>query len=173
MKIILVAAMSQDGYIADMNGSVKAWTSVEDQAFFEDIMSKHSLMVMGSRTFDASPKKPIEGARRVVLTRQPEKYASLTVSGQLEFRTMSPTEFVSEHNDYETCLLLGGGLVYEAFLDAGFVDEIYLTREPVKLKAGTPLLAQTKTLATYKLPEPTITPLNSRGTLLYHYNIKK
>ncbi len=172
MKIILVAAISEDGFIADSNGKVKTWTSKEDQKFFEDIKSRYTLMVMGSRTYNLSPKKPTAGVLRVVLTREPEVYKSQVIEGQLAFHNMSPTAFAAAYKNYDACLLLGGGLVYEAFLDAGLVDEMYLTKEPAILGEGTPFLPN-KSLNLSRWRSVSKKKLNEDGTTLTHYILKK
>jgi dihydrofolate reductase len=170
MKIIMVAATSLDGFIADDQSNVTSWTSDADKKFFNDIKSKHDLYVMGSKTYSASPKKLDPAVLRVVLTRSPDTYASASVPGQLEFHNLSPSEFVKKYRQHEACLLLGGGHIYEAFLEANLVDEIYLTVEPLWHEKGTSLLASNKKLEeVVDIPAAVETKINDRGTKLLHY----
>jgi len=64
--------------------------------------------------------------------------------------------------------------VFESFLKAGVVDEIYLTVEPVELGAGVPLLKSGQNLEeVVDLPEPEISEMNAGGTILKHFYLKK
>jgi dihydrofolate reductase len=175
MKIIMVAAVSKDGFITNGdNPDVSEWTSDEDKSFFSDIKSKHSLFVMGSKTFDTGLVLPKPETLKIVLTKNPEKYSSQQVLGQLEFIKLSPQEFISNYEStHETCLLLGGGYTYTEFLEANLIDEIYLTIEPIIIEAGTPILNNDKSITDYCRQEHESTTLNSSGTLLQHYVLKK
>jgi dihydrofolate reductase len=175
MKIILVVAISQDGFITDKNGRVTSWTSKEDQKFFSEMLDKHNLLVMGSNTYDKADSKALPGKLKVVLTSQPEKYAVKQVTGQLEFRKLHAEEFVDTYKGaYDACLLLGGSYLYTDFLEKGLVEEMYITIEPVVLGDGVPLLRNNKRLADIvkDMPKPTEKLLNEKGTVLQHYILK-
>jgi len=43
---------------------------------------------------------------------------------------------------FQRCALLGGSHVHSLFFEAGLVDEVWLTVEPVLFGGGTPLLAR-------------------------------
>ena len=169
MTTYVYIATSLDGYIADKNGKVTNWTSKEDQEFFSAIKSQHSLFVMGSGTFDPSYVKPADNTLKVILTKNPNKYAKHAVPGKIEFCNLRPQEFIQEYkHEYDECLLLGGSKIYKAFLDEDLVDEIYLTREPVELKEGTPLLStQQLDLSTWKTKNQI--RLNNNNSVLEHY----
>jgi dihydrofolate reductase len=176
MKIIMVAAVSQDGYITKgTDPDVSKWTSTEDKEFFAKIKSKHRFFVMGSKTYDSGAVIAKPGTLKIILTKNPKKYASQQIDGQLEFENLSAQELNKIYGSkYKTCLLLGGGITYTEFLEANLVDEIYLTVEPLEFKSGTPLLANTNTLSDFTDGiEPEITVLNNSNTVLKHYILKK
>lgn len=176
MKLIIVAAISEDGFLSAANNpDPRSWTSVEDKRFFGELMQKHRLQVMGATTYDIMQPKPSANILRIVLTHEPEKYADRTVSGQLEFYEQTPQEFVDKYSKtYESCLVMGGAVVNESFLEEGLVDEIYLTIEPIKIEEGTKLFASGNSLEQLvdDLPTPIITRLNDQGTILKHFILK-
>jgi len=168
----MVAVISKDGLLTKgTDADVSGWTSPEDKEFFSRIKSEHSLYIMGRKTYESVGIKPDTGILRIVMTRNPEKYNDLSMEGQLEFTDKSPKDIVTKYQSlYESCLLLGGGEVYEEFLKQNLVSEIFLTVEPVVHKSGTPLLSSSKKLASFIgniNPETKI--LNAGGTKLLHY----
>jgi dihydrofolate reductase len=176
MKLIMVAVVSQNEFTTRGNDSgVYSWASVEDKCFFTDLKSKHHLFIIGLKTYKATKIKPEIDNLRIVLTHKPEKYRNLQVKGQLEFVSMSATEVIEEYGSrFHSALVLGGSHVYQQFIDADLIDEIFLTIEPVNFSSGTPLLSSGKKLSeTIKLPKPTITKLNNSGTILKHYDLRK
>lgn len=175
MKIIMVAAISKDEFITKGdNPDVSSWTSKEDKLFFGEIKSKHKLFVMGSNTYDSGAVLPRLGTLKIVLTSNPKRYSNKEIPGQLEFKKLNPREFVTFYkSNYDTCLLLGGGYTYSQFLESNLVDELYITIEPVEHKSGIPLLTNGNKLINFtKDIQPTITKLNSSGTLLLQYVLK-
>jgi dihydrofolate reductase len=175
MKIIMVAAISKDGFLTKgKNPDVSEWTSDADKAFFKEIKSKHKLFVIGRKTFDPGAIKAVSGTLKIILTSNPAKFRKHSQNGQIEFMNLSAVEFVQKYqNSYKTCLLLGGSQVYTEFLRANLVDEIYLTVEPTIHSSGTPLLAEGKKLVDIiDLPSPELTDMNNSGTKLLHYVLK-
>jgi dihydrofolate reductase len=175
MKIIMVAAISKDGFLTrgdEPNPS--HWTSDEDKAHIQSMIANHALQVFGSKTYDVYQLHPNKDILRVILTRSPDQYVGKEVTGQIEFKTLSPVEFKTTYDDrYESCLLLGGGSVYRQFLDAGVVDELYLTIEPINNESGASFFRSGESLADLHLPEPIMKQLNDTGTELRHYILKK
>jgi dihydrofolate reductase len=170
MKITLIANMSIDGKITKgEDHRIRSWASSEDVAFFEGMIASHDLLVMGRKTYQAIRVKTDEAKRYVVMTHTPELFASHTIEGQLEFSGEDPRALTRrmENAGYTKLLLTGGGHVYTSFLEAGLVDELYITIEPYIFGEGTDLLAR-RTL-NIKLTLENVRRLNDTGTVLLHY----
>jgi dihydrofolate reductase len=172
MKCIIVAAISSDGFIADDDNTDPAsWTSAEDKAFFRTMLARHPLHIMGLSTYLAHSVRPQKNTLRIVLTHTPEKYRSLTVPSQLEFYSLAPKQFKDKYKDkFKECLVLGGGVVYSDFLEAGIIDEVYLTVEPIIHKKGLAFLRQGLSLEKYGLTLQDEKLLNKRGARLLQYS---
>ena len=129
MKIWLIAAVSADGKIAEkVDQSSLDWTSAEDTQFFVEKTKEAGVVAMGRTTF-ATIGKGLKDRRVIVMTKSPE--AAIAIEG-VEFTSESPTDLAKRlaHEGVETLALGGGASVYGQFLDAGLVDEIFLTLEP-------------------------------------------
>ncbi|MFA4845250.1 MAG: dihydrofolate reductase family protein [Patescibacteria group bacterium] len=173
MKIILIAAISADGKIAQSeNQSSLDWTSREDTAFFVAKTKEAGVVVMGRRTFETIGK-PLKGRRLIVLSDQ--ELPPLTKGGQggveasVEFVSTSAQALIARlESEGITQLVIGGGSsVYSQFLQAGLVTDVYLTVEPILFGGGIPL-AQGFDRIQMSLVE--VTKLNEQ-TVLLHYDI--
>ena len=153
------------------NSDIYRWTSVADQKFFFDLIHKSALIVMGRSTYEAvrSRLKLSSERLRVVLTREPKRYAKFAKPGILEFSSENPKQLIKSlaKRGYKELLLVGGGEVNAAFLEAGLVDEILLTIEPVIFGTGKLMIADGKFNKNLKLIG--VKKLNRRGTLLLRY----
>ncbi len=165
---------SLDGRITHgKNTNTASWASPEDQDFFMSMIEKHSLIVMGAKTFEAArtriqlhPKK-----LRIVLTSTPKKYAKYHQDNILEFWNMTPKKLVEtvETQGYKNMLLVGGPETLSRFLKAKLIDDMYLTIEPKIFGEGKMLVAQ-KHDVDCKLVS--MKRLNEKGTVLLHYGLK-
>ncbi|MBI2484779.1 dihydrofolate reductase [Candidatus Uhrbacteria bacterium] len=139
MKVILLAAMSANGYIAERaDQSSLDWTSKEDTKFFVEKTKEIGALIMGRRTYETIGR-PLPGRLTVVMSRTPADFPSQP--DVLEFTTAEPTEILRklEERGFSQVVIAGGASVYSAFLSLGLVDELYLTIEPVLFGAGIPL----------------------------------
>lgn len=173
MRIIIPTVMSADGRITKGdNGNVHDWSSQEDFQFFNNLVDQHKVLVMGRRTYEAVQPVPSPDKLRIVLTTQPDQFSKQVVPGALEFMNRDPKKVIQELTErgYETALLVGGAPVHAAFLQAGLVDELYLTIEPALFGAGRPFI-EGAVDTSMKLLE--VKQLNDKGTLLLHYQVIK
>jgi len=78
------------------------------------------------------------------MTRSSERYAVEAIPGALEFTSAAPRALAAElrARGFQRCALLGGSHMHSLFFEAGLVDEVWLTVEPVLFGGGTPLLAR-------------------------------
>jgi dihydrofolate reductase len=175
MKITLAMVESADGKITYGDSpKIHNWTSKEDQQHFAKMVEQANLIVAGSKTYDSAKKmmKLQAGKLRVILTRDPSKYADQIVPGQLEFTSETPQALTDrlEKQGYNEMLLAGGGEINGLFFDAGLVDELLLTVEPKLLGNGKSITTQ-KNISSMKLIS--VEKLNDQGTLLLKYQIEK
>jgi dihydrofolate reductase len=170
MKIILIAAISADGKIAQsQNQNSLEWTSKEDTAFFVAKTKEAGVVVMGRRTFETIGK-PLKGRRLIVLSEvlplTKGESEGVLLEG-VEFVNLKPQDLVQrlKQEGVGELVIAGGSSVYSQFLAAGLVTDVYLTVEPVLFGSGIPL-AQGFERIQLSLVE--VTKLNEQ-TVLLHY----
>lgn len=174
MKVTMVAVSSLNGKITKVDDlNIYSWTSKEDSNFFFSQIKKNNLIVMGSKTYEASRKviKLQKNKLRIVLTKNPKTYLAETRNGILEFTDDNPLKLIRKLEDrgYKKMLLVGGGTINSVFLKSKSVDEIYLTIEPKIFGTGKNLIADEDLGVSLKLMN--IRKLNKQGTLLLKYKI--
>jgi len=168
MIVTLIAVISMDGNITDGDTpGTSHWTSLQDAAHFRKQLAKSDAIVIGRATYDIAKPVPQPGKLRIVMTRQPQRLISKP--GMLEFTDKSPQSIHEYlHNaGKRSVLLVGGSQIYSLFINAGLVDDMYLTIEPVLLGEGTPFFSGSITKTDFRLK--TMQQLNSAGSLLLHY----
>ena len=142
MKVILYAAMSVDGMIAEAEDQTSTdWTSEEDYKWFVKQTKACGVVALGRKTY-ATINRQLKGRYMYIMTRSPEKHEPL--SDDMVFTSMSPAEIVADAKDrgYEKLALIGGAQIHTLFFEAGLVDELYVTVEPVLFGHGVPFVAE-------------------------------
>ena len=172
MKVTLAAAMSLNGKITNgADAKVSAWSSGEEQVRFSELVDEHDVIVVGSKTYqimrDHFHHQP--GKLRLILTSRPDDYRADVIPGQLEFSSETPAELVNrlEQAKKQKLLVAGGPVMMASFLQAGLVDELELTLEPLLFGEGKSLLERLSQDIGLQLVS--CTQLNDRGTLLLVY----
>lgn len=147
MRLTLIAAQSLDGFITRHNKPGSEFASDGDRAFFREALRGFDCCVMGAETYRVSRGK-IRAALmpdrlRIVLTRKPETFGDDNEPGKLEFLNTPPGKLVAalRQRGFQHCAILGGSQIHSLFMEAGLVDELWLTVEPLLFGGGTPLLA--------------------------------
>ena len=137
MRVIIIATLSADGYIARDTREPVDWSSSESRRYITRITKELGTIITGARTFE-TVGRPLLSRRVIVYSRQPERYADLDVDVTNE----APRELIARLKaEGTTSLVVRGGIkTYEIFLKAGVVDELYLAVEPVLLGRGIRLL---------------------------------
>src|ERR1700741_5465494 len=138
MNIILIAALTADGFIGRTSGHTADWTSKEDKQLFVKVTKQAGTIVMGSKALQ-SIGRALPERRMIVLTSRPADYDVENV----EFTAESPTGLVSRlvTEGVTELAVCGGAQVYRAFMNADLVGELYLTVEPVLFGTGVTLFA--------------------------------
>lgn len=176
MKVIMVIVSTINGKITKGdNPDIYRWTSKEDQTYFFKLLQKNKLKIMGSNTYETAKEnlRLKKGHLRIVLTRNPKKYVSDLVRGQLEFTDESPIALIQrlKKNGIKQVLVLGGGKINSSFLKEKLVDELYLTLEPKIFGRGKQLVAEELLESNFQLISSK--KLNQQGTLLLKYRCLK
>jgi dihydrofolate reductase len=139
VRVLLLAALTVDGKIARHANHFNDWSSREDKRLFARTSKEAGVVIMGRATYETLPA-PLPGRLHVVLTSQPERAAPEGV----EFTADSPERILAwlAHRGYTTAVLAGGAQTYRAFLQAGLVDELGLTIEPLAFGTGVSLFGE-------------------------------
>jgi dihydrofolate reductase len=140
MRVLLVAAMTIDGKIARGTHEVIDWSSPEDKSMFMRVSRESGVLIMGRNTYETL-ERPLPERLHIVLTR---RTSSQPAPEQVEFTSAPPAEILDElaRRGYQTVILAGGAEAYRTFIDAGLVDELWLTVEPVAFGNGISLLGE-------------------------------
>jgi dihydrofolate reductase len=146
MRVIALAVVSLDGYIAHGDRSGTAFASAEDQRVFRMALREFQAVVMGRSTYEVERERIRQrpaGRLRCVMTRSPERYASEELPGLLEFTDAAPRDLAYDLADrgVERLAVLGGSHIYRAFAAERVIHEWWITVEPLLFGSGTPLLS--------------------------------
>ncbi len=139
MKVIAIAAITADGLVGRSAQHFTDWTSKADKQMFAAASRKAGVVILGRTTFETFPK-PLKDRLHIVLTAHPEAFAS--TPGVVEYTAAAPAEILQslEERGFTEAIIGGGASVYRLFLEAGLVDELWLTVEPVLFGKGISLL---------------------------------
>lgn len=144
-------AASIDGFIARPNGDIE-WlhlpeyeTAKLNGVTYERFIATVDALVMGRKTLEkilSFPEWPYEGTPVIALSRQPlQIHAHL--EGKVELMAGDVTSLVATLAERGMKhLYIDGGQTIQAFLEAGLVNELIITRIPVLLGQGIPLFSQ-------------------------------
>lgn len=173
MKIILAMVISVDGKSTKWDLPDQSWASPEDKAHLSRLVSENNLILMGGKTYELAKNhiKPSAGKLRVVLTRDPKKFADDEVYQQLE-STNEPIEKLIERLEgmgFEKMLLLSGESLNKEFFEKKLINEIILTVEPKIFGEGRGITAQGKFDLDLKLISEE--RANEQGTLFLTYEV--
>jgi dihydrofolate reductase len=151
MHVFIIVAQTTDGFIARLpaegagakNQISTIWTSKEDSAFFKERTKQAGVVVMGARTFETIGK-PLPGRLTIVYSEKDLPYEGIEVTKK------SPKELLAEleARGYKEVAICGGASIYTLFMEAGVVDTMYITTEPVTFGLGVPLF--TKPITVHK-----------------------
>ena len=174
MKTILVFVSTLDGKITKWGDPhVKSWSSQNDQEYFKKIWNDTHLIIMGSNTFHFEPVKANPEHLLIIMTKEPEKYKSYEVSGQLEFKSETPDQLVDHYKKegHKCMLIVGGAHIATSFLKAQLIDELWLTIEPKIFGVGSNFVIEEKLDINLKLISSE--SVNKQGTLFTKYSVIK
>ncbi len=172
MKTILIFVSTLDGKITKWGDpKIRLWSSQNDQDYFDAIWSDTRVIIMGSGTYKPDPVVPSSKHLFNIMTRQPEKYKSKEIPGQLVFTDESPLNLVTrfEKDGEEKILIVGGAHIATSFLREKLIDELWLTIEPKIFGKGENFVIEEKLDINLKLIS--CTRANNQGTLITKYEV--
>jgi dihydrofolate reductase len=172
MKTIMIFVSSLDGRITRWgNPMIRSWSSKSDQEHFDAIWKDTHVILMGSGTYNPDPVKPVSRHLFVVLTRQPERYKSREVPGQLEFTDDPPLVLMERFKkaNEDKVLIVGGAQIAALFLKAQLIDELWLTIEPRIFGIGPGFVNDEKLDIELRLLS--CKQANDQGTLILKYRV--
>mgnify|MGYP003309449169 CR=1 FL=1 len=146
--VILIAAVTVDGYIARHNLEVTSWS--KDIHLFKD-QTIGSTIIMGSNTYSTLSAE-LEGRKTIVIHRNEDPRAILSSIKE------------------KRCFVIGGGKTYFRF--APYITHVYVTPHPYVFGEGVPLFDGTP--EEMKLVfEKLITVSDKDGIYQYQYKVFK
>lgn len=122
-NISMIVACAQNMAIGKDNDLL--WHISDDLKRFKSLTSGHSV-IMGRRTFESLPKKPLPKRRNIVLTHDTNFHYPVpeTATGTLEIaHSIARVEKMIEGED--EAFVIGGAAIYKAFLP--MVQNLYVT----------------------------------------------
>ena len=94
----------------------------EDLKRFKELTFGHNV-VMGRKTWDSLPKKPLSNRHNLVITKDPSIYE---LTNEVQFYTLRQIEVLMLKNKNVNYFIIGGGQIYEKLLP--ICDKVYLTK---------------------------------------------
>jgi len=144
-------ATSIDGFIARPDGDIE-WlhrpeyeTAELNGVTYERFIATVDALVMGRKTLEkvsSFPDWPYEAPPVIALSHQPLQIPA-HLEGKVELMAGDVTSLVATLAERGMKhLYIDGGQTIQAFLEAGLIDELIITRIPVLLGQGIPLFSQ-------------------------------
>lgn len=154
-KVVLYIAMSLDGYIAKLDGSVDWLYDVEGDGQdngYGEFYNTIGTVVMGRLTYEEVLKLtddfPYADKPCYVLSRSKQSPAPHIEYTDEAIETLIPKLKSTSEGDV---WLVGGGQLVSAFLEAKLLDELYIAVIPKVLGEGIPLFPQGTIPSTFQL----------------------
>lgn len=114
-SIQAIVAIDENGAIGRQGGLLCHLPA--DMRHFKEVTMGHSI-VMGRKTFESFPRRPLPGRQNIVITRNAEwQYPGVTIAHSLDEAIAAA--------ETDTVFIIGGAQVYEQALP--LVDELHLT----------------------------------------------
>jgi dihydrofolate reductase len=117
--ISLVYAISRNGVIGRDGGL--PWSIPSDLQHFRDVTMGKPI-IMGRKTWESLPRKPLPGRLNIVLTRHPTFYAE----GAIVVQTLEAATQAAQKSGVDEICVIGGADVFKAFWP--LAQRIHLTK---------------------------------------------
>lgn len=151
IKCSVFIAASVDGFIARTDGDIEWLHRPEYEVTelngvtYEAFIATVDALVMGRKALEkvlSFPEWPYEGTPVIALAHQSFELPA-DLKGKVEVVSQDVTALVAELAERGMKhLYIDGGQTIQAFLEAGLINELIITRIPVVLGQGIPLFSQ-------------------------------
>jgi dihydrofolate reductase len=134
MKVSLVVAYAKNHVIGD--GGKLPWRFSADLKMFKELTLGKAIL-MGRKTWDSLPRKPLPGRVNIVLTRS----TTFVADGALVANSVEGALDMARDAEMDEVMVIGGGDIYKSFLP--FASRIYATELSMAVDGDTlfPVLA--------------------------------
>lgn len=133
-KIIMIAAVTIDGFIAKNSDDPVEWTGSDDKSYFRKVTEKAGVVIMGSNTFNMIGR-PLPNRMNIVMTSK--KKIDIN-NDNVELTDAYPTVIVNmlENRGYKSICVIGGSEINTLFLKCGLIDELHVVTIPKIMGCG-------------------------------------
>lgn len=94
----------------------------EDMKYFKELTSDN-WVIMGRKTWDSLPKKPLPNRRHLVITSDPAQYEN---TNEVLFTPLGQAKLIMKQQKGLTFFVIGGGQIYEKLLP--LCNRVYVTK---------------------------------------------
>ena len=179
-EVSLLFATDRTGAIAtnDSNSVLSTkWTSPEDLQRFISMTRMAQVLVCGRTTYDTFPKKPLRGRLNVVYTNDPA-LLEIVPTDELEYTNLPPAELIQSLvvRGFKNIPICGGAEIYKLFWDAGVVNTLHVTEEPLVLSGTERIMMPFDIPSCVKAGALTLGDewaANEKGTMFRIYQVPK
>ena len=156
--ISIIVAVSEDWGIGKNNELL--WHISEDLKRFKRLTSGNTV-IMGKRTWESLPKRPLPGRKNIVLTDDKTETIENAVTAYSIEDSLSKCQTNGE------IFVIGGGSIYRQFLP--IADRLYITH--VHKKAPADIYFPEIDLKIWKITEQEVFKTDDEESLIYTYSI--
>lgn len=122
--ISIIVAVSEDWGIGKNNELL--WHISEDLKRFKRLTTGNTI-IMGKKTWESLPKRPLPGRRNIVLTDNPKETIENAITAY------SINDAIGKCEESEEVFIIGGGSIYRQFMQVA--DRLYITHVHKKTPA--------------------------------------
>ncbi|MBP6946008.1 MAG: dihydrofolate reductase [Candidatus Pacebacteria bacterium] len=166
-RFVAYVATSIDGRISLEKRRLPDWTSKEDWKFFQSELAHADAVVVG-RNMYLSAQSRLQKRTTFVLS---SRVKNTLRKGTVTFVNPACQNLKKLFSVYKTVAIVGGARVYQTMLDSNLLHELYVTIEPLVFGRGVSMFSDG--VKTNRFELVSVKKLNTKGTLLLHYNLKK
>ena len=108
------------------------WISKKDMRYFSKVTTgnKNNSIIMGRKTWESIPKKPLKNRVNIVLSHDKNFQDSITTENTYVFNNIENAILFCKKRDYDTNWIIGGYSLYNHFLSNNLIDELLVTYIP-------------------------------------------